>query len=158
RRRRGRRERRRGAPVKLVDLSVTRPVAVSMAFVAVMVFGVVSYTRLEVDLLPDLSFPTVTIETEYTGVGPREIETLVSQPIEEAVAVVQGVRQVTSRSRPGRSDITLQFRWGTDMDFAALDLRERLDLINLPPGASRPTLARYDPASEPVIRFALVAD
>ena len=68
--------------MKLVDLSVTRPVAVSMAFVAVMVFGVVSYTRLEVDLLPDLSFPTVTIETEYTGIGPREIETLVSQPIE----------------------------------------------------------------------------
>src|SRR5690606_39040434 len=67
-------------------------------------------------------------------------------------------RQVTSRSRPNRSDITIQFRWGTDMDFAALDLRERLDLINLPPGAERPTLARYDPASEPVIRFALVAD
>ncbi|MDZ7780730.1 MAG: efflux RND transporter permease subunit [Gemmatimonadota bacterium] len=143
--------------MKLVDLSVTRPVAVSMAFVAVIVFGVVSYSRLQVDLLPDLSFPTISIETEYSGVGPREIETLVSQPIEEAVAVVQGVQQVTSRSRPGRSDVTIQFRWGTDMDFAALDLRERLDLINLPPGASRPTLARYDPASEPVIRFALVA-
>ena len=144
--------------MKLVDLSVTRPVAVSMAFVAVMVFGVVSYSRLQVDLLPDLSFPTISIETEYPGVGPREIETLLSQPIEEAVAVVQGVRQVTSRSRPGRSDITIQFRWGTDMDFAALDLRERLDLINLPPGASRATLARYDPASEPVVRFALVAN
>ncbi len=143
--------------MKLVDLSVTRPVAVTMAFVAVMVFGFVSYSRLQMDLLPDLSFPTISIETEYAGVGPREMETLVSQPIEEAVAVVQGVRQVTSRSRPGRSDITLQFRWGTDMDFAALDLRERLDLINLPPGAGRPTLARYDPASEPVVRFALVS-
>lgn len=143
--------------MKLVDLSVTRPVAVTMAFVAVMVFGFVSYSRLQMDLLPDLSFPTISIETEYDGVGPREMETLVSQPIEEAVAVVQGVRQVTSRSRPGRSDITLQFRWGTDMDFAALDLRERLDLINLPPGAGRPTLARYDPASEPVVRFALVS-
>ncbi|MEX2471627.1 MAG: efflux RND transporter permease subunit [Gemmatimonadota bacterium] len=136
---------------------MTRPVAVTMAFVAVMVFGFVSYSRLQMDLLPDLSFPTISIETEYGGVGPREMETLVSQPIEEAVAVVQGVRQVTSRSRPGRSDITLQFRWGTDMDFAALDLRERLDLINLPPGAGRPTLARYDPASEPVVRFALVS-
>jgi len=143
--------------VKLVDLSVTRPVAVTMAFVAVMVFGVVSYSRLQVDLLPDLSFPTISIETQYPGIGPREIETLISQRIEEGVAVVQGVRQVTSRSRPGRSDITIQFRWGTDMDFAALDLRERLDLINLPAGAGRPTLARYDPASEPVVRFALVA-
>jgi hydrophobic/amphiphilic exporter-1 (mainly G- bacteria), HAE1 family len=143
--------------VKLVDLSVTRPVAVTMTFLAVMVFGVVSYSRLQLDLLPDLSFPTLTIETEYPGVGPREIESLVSRPLEEAISVVQGVQQVTSRSQPGRSDITLQFRWGTNMDFAALDLRERLDLINLPPDAGRPTLARYDPASEPVIRFALVA-
>ena len=115
--------------MKLVDLSVTRPVAVSMAFIAVMVFGAVSYSRLQVDLLPDLSFPTVTIETEYVGVGPREMETLVSQPIEEAVSVVQGVRQVTSRSRPNRSDITIQFRWGTDMDFAVLNVREKLDAL-----------------------------
>lgn len=144
--------------MKIVDFSVTRPVAVSMAFLAVLVFGFVSYGRLQVDLLPDLSFPTISIETSYPGVGPREMESLVSRPIEEAISVVQGVQQVTSRSRPGRSDLTIQFRWGTDMDFAALDLRERLDLINLPPAAGRPTLARYDPSSEPVIRFALVSE
>jgi HAE1 family hydrophobic/amphiphilic exporter-1 len=144
--------------VKVVDFSVTRPVAVSMAFIAVLVFGAVSFDRLQVDLLPDLSFPTIAIETEYSGVGPREMENLISRPIEEAISVVQGVQQVTSRSRPGRSDLTIQFRWGSSMDQAAADLRERLDLINLPPGASRPTIARYDPASEPVIRFALVAD
>ncbi len=144
--------------MKIVDFSVARPVAVSMAYIAVLVFGFVSFGRLQVDLLPDLSFPTISIETEYGGVGPREMESLISRPIEEAISVVQGVQQVTSRSRPGRSDITIQFRWGTDMDFAALDIRERLDLINLPPAAGRPTLARYDPASEPVIRFALVAD
>lgn len=144
--------------MKIVDFSVARPVAVSMAYIAVLVFGFVSFGRLQVDLLPDLSFPTISIETEYSGVGPREIESLISRPIEEGISVVQGVQQVTSRSRPGRSDITIQFRWGTDMDFAALDIRERLDLVNLPPAAGRPTLARYDPASEPVIRFALVAD
>jgi hydrophobic/amphiphilic exporter-1 (mainly G- bacteria), HAE1 family len=144
--------------VKVVDLSVARPVAVSMAFIAVVVFGIVSYDRLQVDLLPDISFPTVSIETEYGGVGPREVENLISRPIEESVAVVQGVDQVTSRSRPGRSEITIQFGWGTDMDFAAMDLRERLDLINLPPDAGRPTIARYDPSSEPVIRFALISD
>ncbi len=143
--------------MKLVDFSTARPVAVSMAFIAVLVFGGVSYSQLQMDLLPDLSFPTVTIETTYDGVGPREIESLISRPIEEAISVVQGVEQVTSRSRPGRSDITVQFRWGTDMDFAALDLRERLDLINLPPDAGRATIARYDPASEPVIRFALIS-
>ena len=144
--------------MKVVDLSVARPVAVSMAFIAVVVFGIVSYSRLQVDLLPDVSFPTVTIETEYGGVGPREVENLLSRPIEEAISVVQGVDQVTSRSRPGRSEITVQFGWGTDMDFATMDLRERLDLINLPPDAGRSTIARYDPASEPVVRFALISD
>ncbi len=144
--------------MKVVDLSVARPVAVSMAFIAVVVFGIVSYSRLQVDLLPDVSFPTVTIETEYGGVGPREVENLLSRPIEEAISVVQGGDQVTSRSRPGRSEITVQFGWGTDMDFATMDLRERLDLINLPPDAGRSTIARYDPASEPVVRFALISD
>jgi len=144
--------------VKVVDFSVARPVAVSMAFIAVLVFGMVSYSRLPVDLLPDISFPTISIETEYQGVGPREVENLISRPIEEAISVVQGVEQVTSRSRPGRSEITIQFSWGTDMDFASMDIRERLDLINLPPDAGRPTIARYDPASEPVVRFALISD
>jgi hydrophobic/amphiphilic exporter-1 (mainly G- bacteria), HAE1 family len=143
--------------MKLVDLSIRRPVAVAMAFLAIVVFGVVSFTRLPLDLLPDIAFPTVTIQTSYPGVGPQEIETLLSRPIEEAVSVVQGVQEVTSRSRPGRSDVTVAFRWGTDMDFAALDLRERLDLLNLPPAATRPTIARYDPNTEPVLRFALTS-
>ncbi|MGI9182578.1 MAG: efflux RND transporter permease subunit [Longimicrobiaceae bacterium] len=141
--------------MRIVDLSIRRPVAVAMAFLAVVVFGVVSFSRLPLDLLPDVSFPTLTVQTQYPGVGPQEIENLVSRPIEEAVSVVQGVRQVTSRSRPGRSDVTLTFRWGTDMDFAGLDVRERLDLLNLPPAATRPTIARYDPNAEPVLRFAL---
>jgi hydrophobic/amphiphilic exporter-1 (mainly G- bacteria), HAE1 family len=143
--------------MKIVDLSIGRPVAVTMAFLAVVVFGVVSFTRLPLDLLPDIAFPTVTIQTSYAGVGPQEIETLISRPIEEAVSVVQGVQEVTSRSRPGRSDVTIAFRWGTDMDFAALDVRERLDLLNLPPAATRPTIARYDPNTEPVLRFALTS-
>jgi hydrophobic/amphiphilic exporter-1 (mainly G- bacteria), HAE1 family len=143
--------------MKIVDLSIRRPVAVAMGFLALVVFGVVSFSRLQLDLLPDIAFPTVTIQTSYPGVGPQEIESLLSRPIEEAVSVVQGVQEVTSRSRPGRSDVTVAFRWGTDMDFAALDVRERLDLLNLPPAATRPTIARYDPNTEPVLRFALTS-
>jgi hydrophobic/amphiphilic exporter-1 (mainly G- bacteria), HAE1 family len=143
--------------VKLVDLSIRRPVAVTMGFLALTVFGVVSFSRLQLDLLPDVSFPTLTVRTEYAGVGPQEIETLISRPVEEAVSIVQGLQQVTSRSRSGRSEVSLAFRWGTDMDFAALDVRERLDLLNLPPGAGRPTIARYDPNSEPVLRLALTS-
>jgi hydrophobic/amphiphilic exporter-1 (mainly G- bacteria), HAE1 family len=144
--------------MKIVDLSIRRPVAVAMGFLAVVVFGVVSFGRLPLDLLPSIAFPTVTIQTSYAGVGPQEMETLISRPIEEAVSVVQGVQEVTSRSRPGRSDVTIAFRWGTDMDFAALDVRERLDLLNLPPAATRPTIARFDPNTEPVLRFALTAE
>jgi len=144
--------------VRLVDFSIRRPVAIAMAFLAIVVFGIVSFSRLPLDLLPDVSFPTLTVQTQYTGVGPQEIENLISRPIEEAVSVVQGVQQVTSRSRPGRSDVTLTFRWGTDMDFAALDVRERLDLLNLPAIATRPTIARYDPNAEPVLRFALTPE
>lgn len=144
--------------MRLVDFSVRRPVAISMAFAAVLVFGFVSFERLDTDLLPDLSFPTITVETDYDEVGPREIENLISRPIEEAVGVVQGVEEVTSRSRPGRSEVTVTFRWGTDMDLAAMDVRERLDLINLPADAGRPTIVRYDPGTEPVVRFALTPD
>ena len=143
--------------MKLVDFSIRRPVAISMGFLALVVFGLVSFQRLQLDLLPDVSFPTLTVRTEYAGVGPREIETLISRPVEEAVSIVQGVQQVTSRSLAGRSDVILAFRWGTDMDFAAMDLRERLDLLNLPNQAQRPTIARYDPNAEPVIRVALTS-
>lgn len=143
--------------MKIVDFSIRRPVAVAMAYLAVVVFGVVSFTRLPLDLLPDIAFPSLTVRTTYSGVGPQEIETLISRPVEDAASTVGGVRDVTSRSRPGRSDVTVSFRWGTNMDFAALDVRERLDLLNLPPDAGRPTIARYDPNDEPVLRFALTS-
>jgi hypothetical protein len=92
------------------------------------------------------------------GVGPREVENLISRPIEEAISVVQGVEQVTSRSRPGSVRDHDPVPVGHGHGLRVLDLRERLDLINLPPDAGRPTIARYDPASEPVIRFALISD
>jgi hydrophobic/amphiphilic exporter-1 (mainly G- bacteria), HAE1 family len=96
--------------LKLVDLSIRRPVAITMGFLALAVFGVVSFSRLQLDLLPDVSFPTLTIRAEYPGVSPQEIETLLSRPIEEAVSIVQGIQQVTSRSRAGRSEVTIAFR------------------------------------------------
>ena len=115
--------------MKLVDLSIRRPVAITMGFLALVVFGIVSFSRLQLDLLPDVAFPTLTIRTEYAGVGPREMETLVSRPIEEAVGVVRGVRVVRSVSRAGQSDVTLEFAWGTQMDYAALDVRENLEVL-----------------------------
>lgn len=144
--------------MKIVDFSTRRRVTIFMFTVAVLVFGWVSGERLSVNLLPELSYPTITVRTELTGAAPQEIENLISKPIEEAVGVIKGVRQVRSVSRTGQSDVTLEFAWGTDMDFAGVDIRDRLDVLNLPLEAESPVLLRFDPSSEPVLRYGFALD
>ena len=100
----------------IIELSTRRPVAISMLTLAVLLFGMVSLSRLEVTLLPELSYPTLTVRTELPGAAPTELETLLSKPIEEALGVIKNVRQVRSVSRAGQSDVTLEFNWGTEMD------------------------------------------
>ncbi len=141
--------------MKLIDIATRRRVTILMFTAAVLLFGLVSLSRLPVDLLPDLSYPTLTVRTEYPGAAPAEIENLLARPIEEAVGLVRGVRVVRSVSRAGQSDVTLEFSWGTDMDYAALDVREQLEALQLPVDAERPTLLRFDPSTEPVLRLAL---
>ncbi len=142
--------------MQLVDFAIRRRVTVAMATVAVTLLGLISLARLKVSLLPELSYPTLTIRTELPGAAPPEVENLITRPIEEAVGVVRNVRTVRSVSRSGQSDVVLEFLWGTDMDFAGIDVRERLDLLQLPADAGRPLLLRFDPSSEPVLRLALV--
>lgn len=143
--------------MRIVDLAVKRPVAVSMFTFAVLLFGMVSLGRLSVNLLPDLSYPTLTIRTDYDGAAPGEVEQLVSKPIEEAIGVVKGVRKVTSTSRAGQSDVVLSFAWGTDMDFASLEVREKLDVLQLPLDIEKPRLLRFNPSLDPVIKLGLTA-
>ncbi|TDI48280.1 MAG: efflux RND transporter permease subunit [Acidobacteria bacterium] len=137
----------------MVEFCIRRPVSVSMFTVAVTIFGIVSFTRLPLNLLPDISYPSLTVETRYQGAAPAEVESLVSRPIEEAVGVISGVKRLTSRSRAGTSEVTLEFLWDTNMDFAALDVREKLDLVQLPRDADKPTLLRFDPSSDPILRL-----
>src|SRR5689334_10019170 len=139
----------------IIELSTRRPVAITMLTVAVLLFGFVSLSRLEVTLLPNLSYPTLTVRTELLGAAPTEIETLLSKPIEEAVGVIKNVRQVRSVSQAGRSDVTLEFNWGTGMDMAVLDLREKLDALVLPKEAVRPIVLRFDPSQDPIVRLGL---
>lgn len=142
--------------MRLVDLALRRRVTIAMATVAVTLFGVVSLSRLKVNLLPDLSYPTLTIRTELPGAAPLEVENLVTRPVEEAAGTIRNVRSVRSVSRSGQSDVVLEFAWGTDMDFAGIEVRERLDLLQLPVDARRPLLLRFDPSTEPVLRLAFV--
>ncbi|HSR51148.1 MAG TPA: efflux RND transporter permease subunit, partial [Acidobacteriota bacterium] len=132
--------------MKLVQFSIHRPVTVTMFFVAITVFGVVSYDRLALNLLPEISYPTLTIRTELEGAAPAEIESLLSKPVENVVSVVDNVTRVSSVSKPEVSDVILEFSWNTDMDFASLEVREKLDQVNLPLEADAPILLRYDPS------------
>jgi HAE1 family hydrophobic/amphiphilic exporter-1 len=144
--------------MRIVDFSTRRPVTVAVFALAAIVFGLVAFRDLAVDLLPDIAYPSLTIRTELEGAAPSEIETLLTRPIENAVGVVNGVVSVRSSSRPDISEVTLEFAWGTSMDFAALDVRERLDVLELPEEASRPILLRYDPSLDPVLRIGLTGD
>ncbi|MFQ5701129.1 MAG: efflux RND transporter permease subunit [Acidobacteriota bacterium] len=137
----------------LIAFSLRRRVTVFMVAVAVVVFGAVAFTRLPINLLPDISYPSLTVETRLPGAAPAEVESLVSRPIEEAVGVVAGVRRISSVSRPGLSQVTLEFAWDRDMDFASIDVREKLDLVILPRLADKPVLLRSDPSNDPVVRL-----
>jgi HAE1 family hydrophobic/amphiphilic exporter-1 len=142
--------------MQLIDFAIRRRVTIVMCTVAIALFGLVSLSRLKLNLLPDLSYPTLTVRTELTGAAPLEIENLITRPVEEAVGIIRNVRQVRSVSRSGQSDVILEFVWGTDMDLAGIDVREKLDLLELPLEAKRPLLLRFDPTSEPVMRLAFL--
>jgi len=141
---------------RLIEIATQRRVTIVMFMVAIVLFGMVSLSRLKLNLLPDISYPTVTVRTELTGAAPVEIENLLTKPIEEAVGVVRNVRLVRSVSRSGQSDVTIEFLWGTDMDIAGVDVREKLDVLIMPLEASRPLLLRFDPSSEPIVRLGLL--
>ncbi|MDH3523484.1 MAG: efflux RND transporter permease subunit [Acidobacteriota bacterium] len=141
--------------MRLIEFSLKRRVTIAMGAVALVLFGLVAFQRLSINLLPDLSYPSLTVETRYPGAAPAEVESLVTRPIEEVVGVVSGVQRLTSVSRPGLSQVTLEFDWKRDMDFATLDVREKLDLIRLPEQAQEPVVLRFDPANDPILRLYL---
>ncbi|MDR8523540.1 efflux RND transporter permease subunit [Shewanella fidelis] len=143
--------------MSIIKTAVNRPVTVWMFMFAVILFGMVGFSRLAVKLLPDLSYPTITIRTQYVGAAPVEVEQLVSKPIEEAAGIVKGLRKISSISRSGMSDVVLEFEWGTDMDMASLDVREKLDTIELPLDVKKPLLLRFNPNLDPIVRLALAA-
>jgi len=103
--------------------AIQRPIAVSMLFAALLLIGFLSYSRLPVDLLPSITYPRLTVITTYDDIPAEDLERLVTQPIEEIITALSGVRGVTSRTREGISAITVEYEWGTQMDFANLHLR-----------------------------------
>jgi multidrug efflux pump subunit AcrB len=132
---------------------VERPVAITMFIVAIAVFGFVSFGKLRVDLLPEISYPTVTVRTTYRGAAPEDIEDRISERLQEALSTLPHLVRSTSISRAETSDIVLDFDWGTPMAFAVQDVRDKLDGVFLPDGAERPLILRYDPNLDPILRI-----
>jgi len=133
--------------------SVRRPVFTIMAALIVIILGLVSLTRIPIDLMPDVTYPILSISSTYENASPEEVEELITRPIEEAMSAVPGVEEVTSVSAEGTSRVRVGFTWGTDLDAAANDIRDRLDRLipRLPDDVDRPRLRKYDLASFPVL-------
>lgn len=134
-----------------------RPIAVSMFFAALVLLGFLSWRRLPIELLPNINYPQLTVVTSSENIGPLEMESLVSKKIETALGTVSRLRHLRSYSREGLSVVVLDFEWGTNMNYAALDIRERLDQIQdlLPRETKTPMIIRFNPESLPVITLAL---
>ena len=144
--------------MKVIRYAVSHPVTVWMVTLAAVVFGMTSLGRLDLRLLPEIRYPSLTVQTDFPGTAPVDVENLVTRPLEETVGVVPGLRRIHSISQAGLSQITLEFNWGTPMDYAALDVREKIDLVRLPAEATVPLLLKYDPSQDPVVRIGLTGD
>ncbi len=136
---------------------LNRPIAVLMAYAAVLLLGMISLQHLAVDLFPDLNYPKLLIRTRFAEASPQEVQEFVTRPIEEAVMSVSEIKRIISISREGLSLVTLTFYWGTRMDYAALAVREALDEIRplLPEETERPRVLRVDPSSLPIMQIAV---
>jgi len=146
--------------MKLNEFSVKHPIFTIMVVLIVIILGMVSLSRLPVDLLPDITYPTLSIQTSYENASPEEIEQLISRPIEAVLSAVPGVENIFSTSSEGSSSVRVTFSWGTDLDSAASDIRDRLDRVisRLPDEATRPSLRKFDPANFPILILGASSD
>jgi HAE1 family hydrophobic/amphiphilic exporter-1 len=133
--------------------SIYRPVLTTVIFIIIILLGIVSFMRLSIDMMPEVEYPTISVSTSYGNVGPEEIEELITKPIEQALAAVQNVEEISSTSSEGSSNVSVSFEWGTDLDVASNDIRERIDMVirALPDDVDRPNIRKFDISSMPIL-------
>ena len=143
--------------MNLSDIALRRQITTFMIFIAIVMIGVFSLSRLAIDLLPDIEFPMLTVTTSYPGASPREVETLITEPVERAVSTVQNIEEVTSTSSEGSSSVRIAFAWGTDMTEVVNDLRERVARVkgSLPEDATDPRVFKFDASGMPIVFLGL---
>ncbi|MFQ5867497.1 MAG: efflux RND transporter permease subunit [bacterium] len=144
--------------MKLPEFSVERPVTITMLILIVVVVGAISLSNLGLDLMPDITYPVMSVVTSYEGVASEEMENLVTKPIEEVVATVKNVKKVKSFSQEALSVVMAEFEWGANLDLLAQDIRDRLDMISdfLPEDMDKPIVVKFDPSMMPVSAFGIV--
>ncbi|MDD5226734.1 MAG: efflux RND transporter permease subunit [Candidatus Omnitrophica bacterium] len=145
--------------MSLPEFAIKKKVTIYMFTLGLILLGVLSFKRLPQDLFPPITFPQVTVVTDYSNAAPEEIETLITRVIEEAIGSVAGLKRIESVSREGRSTIMASFNWGQDIDFAALAIREKVDLIKerLPKEAEDPVVLKFDPLARPILLLSVTA-
>jgi len=145
--------------VNIYEFSVKNPVTITMIFIAIILSGIGAATQLPQELFPSVTFPQLTIVTPYSNAAPEEIETLVTKLVEESIATVKNLKAIRSFSREGISLVIAEFNWGTDMNFASLNLREKIDLIKerLPRDAEEPLVLKFNPFSKPIMVYSLTS-
>ncbi|RMF06603.1 MAG: efflux RND transporter permease subunit [Candidatus Neomarinimicrobiota bacterium] len=141
----------------LSKLAIRRRITFSMIYLIAVGFGLFGLSSLKLDLYPNITFPVIGIITQYEGVGPEDIENVLTRPLEKTVVSVENVKRISSRSTAGTSVITLEFDWGTDMDQAEIDVRKMIDLVRdyLPDDAGDPVTFAFDPSMQPIQYLAI---
>ncbi|MCG8400326.1 MAG: efflux RND transporter permease subunit, partial [Firmicutes bacterium] len=143
--------------MKITDFSIKRPLTIAVLVTVILILGGVSLSRLNIDLYPDMNLPVAAVVTQYQGAGPQEVENLVTRPLESILGTVSDLDEIQSISSTGSSTVIVFFNWGTDMDFATLQMREKVDMIKpmLPDDVSTPGVYKFDPNALPILQIAV---
>ena len=143
--------------MNLPKFSVTRRVTVSMLIAIIVLFGSISLSRLGLDMMPDLEFPMLTVVTAYPGAAAEDVEQLVTRPIESVVASIKGIEKITSTSSEGLSTVVVEFKWGSNLDFAGQDIRESISRIKrrLPDNIIDPMVMKFDMSQMPILMYGI---
>src|SRR3954469_5245869 len=146
--------------MNLADISIRRPIFITCVVLVMLAVGLLSMSRLGVDLFPDVTFPVVTVSTPYPGAGPSEIETLVSKPLEDEISTLSGIKRLSSINQEGVSTVIAEFTLETDVKYAEQQIRDRVGATKrkLPTDIKEPVVRRIDPADQPIVILALQSD
>ena len=146
--------------MKIAASSIHRPIMTAVFYMIIIILGGIAFFRLPIDLMPDVTYPAITVRTNYEGVGPQEIETLITEPIERALGSVPGIEEINSDSQEGSSSVRVNFVWGTDLAEATEEVRTRIDRIRgaLPEDADTPTIYKFDISQFPIMFLSVSGD